>query len=611
MNCNQIIEMSLWYIENKLNSIKRHRFESHIAKCQKCRAGFDFFKAHYKASDAAIQVNHEIITSITSSIDISKYTGRTAGRSLRRAWIVVFVSVFLLAGIAVNADTIAKSLDELVDLIGREINPSVLEKISETKEKSAEEIAISLYEKNRHEVYKAAENLNNGEVKEFTFNWDGIDFAVKVGKTPQMLTISYKTPEIGHFIVGESIRNSMPDKDSSEADQLLQSLIGRGYFVPVLDPVPEGYRLQAVSYSGNKAGSLTYCSGSGSFIMINMDSTIIKNDFSAKTLENVNGYQAVYQEFEAYGERHGNINIYLGDDKRQNVLSLSVKTADGAAAGKEQLLEIAGSIKYHNEQNNLESRVKYINELPQGEPAAKKRELNKYSIGSVINGEIFKDVKDPRVIEKSGEYIEKAKNGQSEFIIQVSEAISMKRLKKLPQNDPRYFLSVQYDTGRFGEIRQFMNIPLFMNRELYERSVLQFVLCTYPEEGAYIFDGGVHYHFYPAGTPEADIETCKKLTVDACFVTPEDAQLLRSDSITGYMVDRFTTSNYNEGTSELVYDSSQHPYIIRKSASYDITTIYTIKESENEYTEYVVIIPNTMLDGMSSRMLADGFEYIN
>jgi len=125
-----------------------------------------------------------------------------------------------------------------------------------------------------------------------------------------------------------------------------------------------------------------------------------------------------------------------------------------------------------------------------------------------------------------------------------------------------------------------------------------------------VFDGGVHYQFYPAAIPDEGIETCDKLTVDANAVRSDDRQLLAEYSITDIIVDRFTTINYSDAKTELVYDNTNHPYIVSKSTKYDITTISTIKEICEEYVEYVITIPNIAQNGTTSLELVNGLDYI-
>lgn len=614
MNCHMIVEMSLLYMENKLNSNEKHSFESHIARCGKCHAGFELLRNNYNAAEYNKPVTSDIIAGIASGADKNKYKSRTTGGKLRRAWTVAAVSVILLAGVVANAETISKSLDELVNLMGREISPAIQEKMSEAPVKSDDAIAAQAFKEHKQEVYKAAESMKVGDVKELSFKWDNTDFSVKVGKTSKALSIAYKTSELSRYRIGNTIRNTKPNRASLKAEQLLQELIASGYFAPALDPALEGYILQMVNYSGNKVDSLSYTSSDGAIIYINIDSSIgsvIKNDFSTKTLEAVNGYQAVFQEFKGYGRKLGNINIYLGDGKRQKVISLSAQKSDGNSYNKEQLIDLACSIKFYNEQNNDESMIKNISELPRDILYTLPQESGKYTLESVLNREIFKHIKDPGIIGKIDEYVDKVKNGQSEFTIPVSEGVSIKRLKRGTDSNSLCLCYIEYDTGDFNEIKQFMSMPLYINSEIYSKSIFQSASCTYADEGANESDTGTHYQFIPVGTPEADIEKCQKLSVDANFLREEERLVLSAYTITDYMVDRFVTSNYLQGASQLVYDKSTHPYIVRSNNEYNVTCIETFAEKDGKYIQYYIFIPDSMLADMDYQTLVNGFKYIN
>jgi len=312
--------------------------------------------------------------------------------------------------------------------------------------------------------------MKTGEFKELNFKWDGKDFVVRMGKTSGRLSLSVRDAASGRVITGDSLRQTLPNKASLKAEKLLQNLIANGYFVPVLEPMPTGYRLQEVFISGNRVNSLIYSTDNdGGYAVINMDSTVIKDDVFTKSLETINGYQAIYQEAELKGIQYGSITLYLGDEKRQKTMSITAEKSDSSSLNKYELISIVQDIKLYNEENNTDSRAKDIEVLIEKKAAFQTEDDEKYSIESVFNGEIFKEIKDPRVAGHLDEYKENIRNGQTEFVIDISEGVTLERFGRYPENNPRYFCSLKYKAGSFDEIKEYISIPLLMNKEIYKK----------------------------------------------------------------------------------------------------------------------------------------------
>ncbi|MEN6316607.1 MAG: hypothetical protein ABFD25_20420 [Clostridiaceae bacterium] len=154
-------------------------------------------------------------------------------------------------------------------------------------------------------------------------------------------------------------------------------------------------------------------------------------------------------------------------------------------------------------------------------------------------------------------------------------------------------------------------MPLYINSKIYSKSIFQSASSTYPDEGANESVTGTHYQFIPVGTPEAEIEKCQKLSVAANFITEEERLILSAYTITDYMVDTYVTSNYLQGASQLVYDKSNHPYIIRSNNVYNVTSIETFIEKDGNYIKYYICIPDSMLADIDYQTLVNGFEYLN
>ncbi len=627
MKCNEIVELSIRHINNSLNEKSKSKFLKHILRCNDCNGMYNLLKVNYQPSDTSIDNPSETIEKIMSKIDKERYSEKykeknyfinnRSNKRPRLKWLAVCLSVIIFAAASVNAGTIYKSLEELLNTIGVEVNLKAIGQYKKTEKQKEMELSDRIYLKNKQAIIDAAANMQPGQVKELSFTKGSDILNVKIAKGKETQTISCSVNG-GSFFIKESPFGEFYD-NTPENETLLQTLIANGYFVPEAKNMPEGYNLDNIMYSDKEVIALHYRSGTGSNnISISLVGRVVKNPEVSKRLLTVNGYQAVYQEVDLYGKTNANITIYLGDDKRQDTLSVSSFLSEEDISEAE-LLHIAEGILLHNADNNYDSRLDYIvavNMEGSGleSSRSKKDEVySTYTLDDVLGGGCFKSIKDTQVKEKVNEYIDLVAAGKKEFTIPVSDSLSVKRSEKAPWQDPRYFMFIEYTDPDLSTITGSINYPILMSRHIMEKTIVKQVVVTFPELNATKSNPGVHYMLHPIDSEKyASWEVKPVVTVDINSIHAEDEHVIREYSLYDFMFNRHHSTNYIDMDANFVCDSKGVPYIVTRHKKFDIVTIRTIKEIEGSLMQYIITIPNVLLSsGLSDEQLVEDVGLIH
>jgi len=629
--CNGITGMIIERLQNELNTKEKKRFDKHIKKCIECRRKYHFIIANYDSSlgttfcirtkegreaDSELSIGYnqnELVQNVISRIDTSRYdVSSTLNRApvpknMKVKYALVCLVVIVSLSLTAFAKPIYKSLGELLETISSnhnillkqaagDIKNSNTKKITEEefiKRKKSFEEADALYDKYKQEVESTIAEMKTGEIKTLTFEGECDDFYISIGKGMETKTVIYGIKGIS----GQKYLGDIPfayRAGSDNKDMSIQELKEQGYFIPVLEYLPEDYEFSYVRFNRDEIGAVEYKnieSKENDYISIYLatDRVDIDEDVE-KQLEVINGYQAIYIEEEGAGNRFGKFIIYLGEDKRLKVLTLTAKLKEGFLE-KSDLYDIAQGMKYYNLEGN---EITY-------------------------NG-YFKNVKDAVPQQKLDEFYEKIKKGEKNIRIQLEDDVRLSRKEGSGKSETYY---IEYIGNNVQKIRQYSNYPMLMNSKIYDESILE----NFAVIGVgYRWDKEVWFNIKSCDANEADSEkpstnsgTGTAARVDARITARALDSRLKQYPTFDIVIDDYVSCMNNEVThEELIFDKDNHPYIVTGARFRDAKgkeTIYgryfrTVKEVAGEYVHYNIIVPETMLKGMNDQEFVDGLGFI-
>ncbi len=633
MMCNDIPGIIIRKLQNELNVKEKKKLDKHLKKCIECRRKYYFITANYDPSlgtasclaakesretDSKLIIGYnqnELIHNVMSGIDTYRYN-ISANRNNAQVsnnmktkirWAFVCLAVIISLSITAFAKPIYKSLTELLGEISINhnyylkqatggIEKTTPKKKTETEikdmQKSLAEADI-LYDKYKYKVDEIITEMKPGELRTLNFEGERDDFYVGLGKGIESKTIIYGIKGNSGHIRVEGIPTSYRARADSK-DMSIEELIHQGYFTPVLEYLPEGYEFSGVGFSKDEISSITYRNNKtdendyNDYISIYLATDRVNIDDDAeKTLELINGYQAIYMEEEAVGNRFGKFIIYLGDNKRLKVLTLAANLKEGSLE-KSDLYNMAQNIRYYNEESN---EITY-------------------------NG-YFKNVKDTVPQQKLDEFFEKVEKGEKDIRIQLEDDVRLSRKAGSGKSETYY---IEYFGNDQGKIKQYSNYPMLMNLEIFKDSMLENLAII---GFGYKWDKEVHFSIKSRESIGANKNKSSANRLNDT-IARIDARVLDSRlklyPVFDVVIDDYVSCMNSEVRyEELIFDKNNHPYIVTEAKSTDAKTgketifgryFRTVKETAGDYVHYNITIPYTMLKDMSDQEFIDGLGFI-
>ncbi|MDD4296401.1 MAG: hypothetical protein PHC69_05515, partial [Ruminiclostridium sp.] len=433
MLCNENLSQSISYIEKQLNKNKVKRFEKHLKKCEKCKEQFNIIALNYDStlnSDTVPSIKADII----NGIDHTKYL-RSNSRRLVRKWAVVAAGFILVIGVGANAQSIYKSLEEMIKSIRPteeylkhinraagiiDSNPSM----QEQKSNKLYEECNDMFNKVRDKVYERGNEMSPNEYDEKLYPDLHEDFYVKIYKL-----------STGELVISYGIKNEVQLRfdvncEASTDENMIQQTIDKANFIAMPDYLPQDYSFKSITTSDGRVQRISFFDKHGNSILMSYDSYIDSNLGNLETsLVTANEMQAIYHETEV--ERY--LYIYLGDNMDKKIISLIANDIS-----KEELLNVANSLIFYNSESNLLTKENY-----------------------------FKEVRDERLVSIFDELITREMSGDKMFDIYISREKGNTEIVKFSKNDAGQggWCTVNYLGMSYEAVKQNLNYPLMFDRE--------------------------------------------------------------------------------------------------------------------------------------------------
>ncbi|HOJ12556.1 MAG TPA: hypothetical protein PK733_18485, partial [Clostridiales bacterium] len=229
----------------------------------------------------------------------------------------------------------------------------------------------------------------------------------------------------------------------------------------------------------------------------------------------------------------------------------------------------------------------------------------------------FKNVKDTVPQKKLDEFFEKIEKGEKNIRIQLEDDVRLSRKEGSGKSETYY---IEYFGNDQRKIGQYSKYPMLMNLEIFKESMLENLTII---GFGYKWDKEVHFSIKNRDTigtntnkPSANsfIDTIAR--IDARVL---DSRLKQYPAFDIVIDDYVSCMNSEVRDEELIFDKNNHPYVVTGAKSIDAKTgketIYgryfrTVKEAAGDYVHYNIIIPETMLKGMSDQEFIDGLGFI-
>lgn len=606
MKCSTILERSIQYLDDALGEKEKLDFEVHIDRCEACNKKYLLISSNYDTTINLESVPSDFKESLM--IKMKEYKNSTFQPKIMKPK-AVLLSICLLIGITatVFAKPLYKSLEQLIQGLGREVDMEFLSAPASrciSAELIAEERAKEIFIKNQEHIESIINHMKVGEVKSLQYK-DGKDILkIRVGIGSKSRSIGYAMNNSGGFRMIEGIEYlESREKFYTAQKKVLHKLIDNGYFVPAIQGLEQEYKLAHIFTKHNDipkmkaVDSLIYENRLGlQSVELNFnDENIIKNADFKRSLEEVNGLQAIYEQGELHGKAYSRLHIILGEDKRQKVLTIGEYLTPGSLT-KEELLKIARSIRFFNVQNNNPSRedqILYVDTNKEFKMLVEEKEEFSYEQISL------KDFRDPRIRKVTDAYISRVQKRERKFTMNPASDITLTRRAGA-------FL-IEYKRPDYEDMLRWYKLPLFIYKDLYEHSVIDSVLVAGGEKQD-ISDINIIYRFKEQGDKESNEKEVSNFSVYMSENLNPYKDSIHKYPILDIMIDQFVSSSPMQQIY-LVYDEENHPYIIRDGYQ-GIICISTIKKINGKYIEYGMNLPRAFVDEVGMDKFVRGFKII-